>query len=824
MVEIPTSTRNSPVGLNRSPLRTDAASATLATPAGESSTGVSGTARLVQQRPAHLSMSTLGGFKSAMLEFRHAAATLAALAKVLVLKSPFTAVAPEAGDPPMPGATRSSTHPDAPNSDPRSLHRPTAALSGSALTTAPTTTTLLRAVQAFVAAHNELSATLHRLTDAADAGETAPDHRPAASAALTPGRAGVAPAAMSRTVPVNTVVSAGEAARIAQSAGGADRHAGGLGGIGDREATPDTPGPSVQKLLDGLTATVSRRSDWSAIGLTLDRAGGLRLNAGQLQAALAAAPRTVAGLFSELGAAADEASLSPSPLRATPRASGPATAVLPAPPLTVLAEFREKVQVLTRLARLLADPAPPAGSLPARGSANLPASATPGQNVPTATRPALPALTASQANPGVLPTTAPSRPALPTLTAGQATPGVLATTAPTSSRPALPALTTSQANPGVLATAAPTSSRPALPTLTAGQATPGVLATAASVLPASATIRSTILNPDGDSTALETVYLHHRETLLSTALPRPEVRLAALTLQLQAGRHDAVTGRFVADPQPATQVISGDGDTLARLRDAISAGDPELGVAVIKDGTGYRLAVRLPEEATTRTVAVNLGKTPVSATPDDGQPLGFTVQRDADAVQKAVQSLVSAYNRLGSAAGSITGDVPAQTPIDPLRQALAGAMTHPERIRTLAQAGITVQPDGSLLIDPVRLRQAAEAHPRRLLDPFTDLDVDDPEEDRQPSASTDASVDRLADLGDEPESWSRLLEDPTRQPALNPDDGQRANSGLDVVAARCRARLQTVDQVRQQIWSSATRLQQVLAQWAGESAASIESR
>jgi len=824
MVEIPTSTRNSPVGLNRSPLRTDAASATLATPAGESSNGVSGTARLVQQRPAHLSMSTLGGFKSAMLEFRHAAATLAALAKVLVLKSPFTAVAPEAGDPPMPGATRSSTHPDAPNSDPRSLHRPTAVLSGSALTTAPTTTTLLRAVQAFVAAHNELSATLHRLTDAADAGETAPDHRPAASAALTPGRAGVAPAAMSRTVPVNTVVSAGEAARIAQSAGGADRHAGGLGGIGDREATPDTPGPSVQKLLDGLTATVSRRSDWSAIGLTLDRAGGLRLNAGQLQAALAAAPRTVAGLFSELGAAADEASLSPSPLRATPRASGPATAVLPAPPLTVLAEFREKVQVLTRLARLLADPAPPAGSLPARGSANLPASATPGQNVPTATRPALPALTASQANPGVLPTTAPSRPALPTLTAGQATPGVLATTAPTSSRPALPALTTSQANPGVLATAAPTSSRPALPTLTAGQATPGVLATAASVLPASATIRSTILNPDGDSTALETVYLHHRETLLSTALPRPEVRLAALTLQLQAGRHDAVTGRFVADPQPATQVISGDGDTLARLRDAISAGDPELGVAVIKDGTGYRLAVRLPEEATTRTVAVNLGKTPVSATPDDGQPLGFTVQRDADAVQKAVQSLVSAYNRLGSAAGSITGDVPAQTPIDPLRQALAGAMTHPERIRTLAQAGITVQPDGSLLIDPVRLRQAAEAHPRRLLDPFTDLDVDDPEEDRQPSASTDASVDRLADLGDEPESWSRLLEDPTRQPALNPDDGQRANSGLDVVAARCLARLQTVDQVRQQIWSSATRLQQVLAQWAGESAASIESR
>lgn len=739
MVEIPTSTRNPPVGLNRSPLRPDAASATLATPAGESSTGVSGTARLVHQQPARLSMSSLGGFKNAMLEFRNAAATLATLAKVLVLKSPFTAVATEAGDPP----TRSSTSLDAPNPDPRSLLRPTAAISGSALTAAPTTTALLRAVQAFVAAHNELSATLHRLTDTADAGEAALDHRPTAGdAALVPGRAGVAAAAMPRTVQANTVVSAG----AVQPAGVGDRKASELGG---NEATPDAPGSSARKLLNSLAATISRWPRLSEIGLTPDRAGGLRLDAVRLQAALAAEPRTVARLFSALGAAVDEASPSRSP--ATARASGPATA---APPLAALAEFREKVQILTRLARLLADPAPPAGPPPVRGPAHPPASAAPGQSLPTATRPALPAITT-----------------------GQAAPGAPATTSP--------------------------------------------------ALPSSAAIRSAILNPDADSAAPETVYLNRRETLLSTALPRPEVRLAALTLQLQAGRHDAATGRFVADPQqPAVHVASGDGDTLANLRDAMSAGDPELGAAVVKDGTGYRLAVRLPEEATPRTVAVSLGKTPVSATPGDreGQPLGFIVQRDADAVQKAVQSLVSAYNRLGSAMGSMAGDGPAQTLVDPLRQALAGAMTHPERIRTLAQAGITMQPDGSLLIDPVRLQKAAEANPRQLLDPFTDLDGDDPEDDQPPSVSTDSLVDWLADPGDEQEFWNRPLEDQAQEPALNPDGGRHANGGLDAVAARCRARLQTVDQVTQQILSSAVRLNQALAGWVGQSAARIESR
>jgi hypothetical protein len=371
-----------------------------------------------------------------------------------------------------------------------------------------------------------------------------------------------------------------------------------------------------------------------------------------------------------------------------------------------------------------------------------------------------------------------------------------------------------------------TAARPAGPEATSGKAAPSTpsVATSPPAPPSSTTtIRSAILNLNPDTTALDTVYLNRQETLLSTALPRPEVRLAALTLQLQVGRYDAATGQFAADPQqPAVNVALGDGsDTLAGLHDAIRTGAPELGAAVVKDGTGYRLAVRLPEEAAAHTVAVRLGKASVSTATGEGQPLGFTVQRDADAVQKAVQSLVSAYNRLGSAAGSLPGNLQAQTLMDPLRQALVGAMNHPERLRTLAQAGVTVQPDGSLLIDPVRLQKAAEAHPRRLLDPFADLGGDDQEDDDSMPTVTDSFTDWLADLGDEKESWERPLEDQAQYPAFNPDGGRHPNSGLDAVAARCRARLATVDQVTRQILSSGARLNQVLARWAGESAASI---
>ncbi|MCC7221830.1 MAG: hypothetical protein IT490_14010, partial [Candidatus Contendobacter sp.] len=103
-------------------------------------------------------MSTLGEFKSAVLEFRNAAATLTVLAKMLVLKSPFTTVAPEAVGKPASGATPSSTMLDGLNrTDPPASPLPTITVGGVALSAAATA--LLRAVQAFVAAHNQWVAT-----------------------------------------------------------------------------------------------------------------------------------------------------------------------------------------------------------------------------------------------------------------------------------------------------------------------------------------------------------------------------------------------------------------------------------------------------------------------------------------------------------------------------------------------------------------------------------------------------------------------------------------------------------------------------------------
>ena len=727
MVDIPIATRSPPAGLDRTTLRPAAPAAM-----SESPTGVSGNARSEGRPPAQLSMSPLGEFKSAVLEFRNAAATLTVLAKMLVLKSPFTTVAPEAVGKPASGATPSSTMLDGLNrTDPPASPLPTITVGGVALSAAATA--LLRAVQAFVAAHNQWVATQNsNLTDAA-AGEATLDHMSgdAGSRSLS-GRAGVAsvtvndppgtPAAVSRTVLSNAILPMGEMESAAPLARVGDGKTSGL--IGNNTA-PAAADQAARRLLNGLTATVSRWPGLPEIGLTLGRAGGLRLDSNQLQAALAVRPQTVAKLFNEWASAADEATpLLPS------TAARPSVATVSPPPVlfpAALAELREKAQVLTSLARLLADSAPPA-------TRPQPVSAGITQSAPTATQSVLPEIIAAATKPAIL-------------------------------------------NSGADA-----------------------------------------------SPALETLYLHRQETLLSTALPRPDIRLTALTIQMQAGHDDAATGRFVADPrQPPVSVTANiEGDTLSSLRAALHAGEPELGAAVVKDGVGYRLAVRLPEEAAIHTVAVSLGKAPRSAALSEGQALGFTVQRDADAVPKAVQSFVSAYNRLSSAAASMMGDPQTQTLAGSLRQALVGAMMSPERIRALAQAGVTMQRDGSLLIDPVRLRKAAEAHPRRLLEPFSDRGGDDGREAADPSpAAPDAFADWLADLGDEQEAWGRRLEDHPQKPALNPDGGRHANGGLDVVAARCRARLETVEQVTRQVLSTGMRLKQELARLAGESSTTI---
>ncbi len=727
MVDIPIATRSPPAGLDRTTLRPAAPAAM-----SESPTGVSGNARSEGRPPAQLSMSPLGEFKSAVLEFRNAAATLTVLAKMLVLKSPFTTVAPEAVGKPASGATPSSTMLDGLNlTDPPASPLPTITVGSVALSAAATA--LLRAVQAFVAAHNQWVATQNsNLTDAA-AGEATLDHMSgdAGSRSLS-GRAGVAsvtvndppgtPAAVSRTVLSNAILPMGERERAAPLARVGDGKTSGL--IGNNTA-PTAADQAARRLLNGLTATVSRWPGLPEIGLTLGRAGGLRLDSNQLQAALVVRPQTVAKLFNEWASAADEATpLLPS------TAARPSVATVSPPPVlfpAALAELREKAQVLTSLARLLADSAPPA-------TRPQPVSAGITQSAPTATQSVLPEIIAAATKPAIL-------------------------------------------NSGADA-----------------------------------------------SPALETLYLHRQETLLSTALPRPDIRLTALTIQMQAGHDDAATGRFVADPrQPPVSVTANiEGDTLSSLRTALHAGEPELGAAVVKDGVGYRLAVRLPEEAAIHTVAVSLGKAPRSAALSEGQALGFTVQRDADAVPKAVQSFVSAYNRLSSAAASMMGDPQTQTLAGSLRQALVGAMMSPERIRALAQAGVTMQRDGSLLIDPVRLRKAAEAHPRRLLEPFSDRGGDDGREAADPSpAAPDAFADWLADLGDEQEAWGRRLEDHPQKPALNPDGGRHANGGLDVVAARCRARLETVEEVTRQVLSTGMRLKQELARLAGESSTTI---
>lgn len=709
MVDMLISARKVPMDVSR-PASKPAAS-TVA-PSEDSPAVSRGNARIISTQRAQL--STLGGFKSALAEFRNAAATLHTLAKVLNLKPLFThslpnshSVTPDstvvqsadaaslltATRKPAPAGSQNPVprpallllnnsnllDTDLPQSRPQAGSAP-GATAGSPMTPASPAAALTQAIQTFVTAHNRLFTVLTQL---ADPGATPTRALPATTgdaATPKPGQAGVAQ----------------QPARPDSEPGQLSSHV----------ASADL-GKQARRLLDTLTMVTTRLPGVQAAGLTSGQDGELRLDAGRLQAAMVAQPRTITKLLNTMDLNLDEAQPSSSlPLRSSGATAAPS-------PLTTLhsalADFQEKARVVAGLARLLANPTPVAKPSPE----------------PVITAPLL--------------------------------------------KPAS----------GEIASVMPR------PTLPAGAKT------------------------------VETLHLNPGETLISTALARVGDRLAPLTLQFQIGRYDAVAQRFLADPQqaPVNVTLSDANETLPGLRDAIQAGNPDLGAAVVKDHAGYRLAMRLPGETIAHSIAVNISKAANPPATAEGQPLGFTVQRDADAVRNAVQSLVGAYNRLNSAAGSLNGNFDALA--GPLRQSLAGTMANPERGRALAQAGVMVQRDGSLLIDPIRLSTAIAAHPQQVLDLFVEPEAGEEREHGLTTAPADSFNDWLSEIRDSKEPWDAQLDDQSPEEALNSEDGQHAEGGLLAVEMRYRARLETVNRLAQQLFSNELWLRQALERLAG---------
>ncbi|MCC6135977.1 MAG: flagellar filament capping protein FliD [Gammaproteobacteria bacterium] len=738
-------------------------------PSEEPPTGIPGTTRTISSsQPAQL--STLGGFKSALAEFRNAATTLTALAKILNLKPLFTESVPEAANPDAPPAQTAdeagffvATGKPAPASGQNPAIRPALLLNDSSLIDAnlpqsrpqtglPTASTsdplatssqsaavLTQAIQTFVTAHNRLVTVLTQLADPGEA--STPESLTGGEEALKSGQSGVArhtspdsehrpsllqpfrdvgqPANRAGGVPTNAghssallltptvLVGTPKFTSDPVTPEPAGDQSGGNGGFASHVAAADL-GKQARRLLDTLTMVTTRLPGLQAAGLTSGQNGELRLDAGRLQAAMAAQPRTITKLFSTMDLNPDEAQPSPSSLPLRPSGS-----IATPSPLTVLnsalADFQEKTRVVTGLARLLANPTPVADRSPE-----------------------------------------------PVITA--------------------PLLKTAS---GEVARAMP---RPAPPT---------------------------------SAQTTESLYLNQEETLISTALLRSSDRLAPMTLQFQIGHYDAVAQRFLADPQqaPVNVALSDGNDTLPGLRDAIQAGNPDLGAAVVKDSAGYRLAMRLPGETMAHSIAVNISKAANSPAASEGQLLGFTVQRDADAVRNTVQSFVGAYNRLNSAAGSLSGNLDALA--GPLRQSLVGTMANPERGRALAQAGVMVQRDGSLLIEPVRLSTATETHPKQVLDLFVEPEAGEDSENGLTTALADSFNDWLSEIRDSKEPWDSQLDDQSPKEALNSDDGQRAEGGLLAVEMRYRTRLETVSRLAQQLFSNELWLRQELERLSG---------
>jgi flagellar capping protein FliD len=882
MADLLISARNLLVDVNR-PANTLAAS-TIAS-SEDPLPGLIGNAKTTGSQPAQL--STLGGFKNALAEFRNAAATLAALAKILALKPLFTDALPEAVSPEAAAAQTvdaaslfAATRKPAPGSDQNPVTRPALPLNDGSLLDAdlpqarlpassPTGATvsppatpsrsavvLTQAIQTFVAAHNRLIVVLTPLADPGTApalespagaeeipepgqfprvpvaqtgvtqrlASTASEFQPSSLQSLrvagqpSSSRVGEAlanagnPIAFPLTATLSPEIlpvgkpspatTAGEMLKFTRDPTApkpTTAQPGGNGGL-PNNIVPADLGKRAQRLLDTLTVVTTPKPTTAQPGGN----GGL--------------PNNI--VLPDLGKQAQRlldtltGVTAPKPTTAQPGGNGglPNNIV----PADLGKQARRLLDTLTAVTARL--PGLQAVGLTSGQDGELRLDAGRLQAaIVVQPRTIAKLFSTIDFNPDQAQSSSPALSSRPSGAATAASPLATLNAALTDFQEKT-RIVTGLAR--LLTHPTPVAERssdlaPAAPLLktTSGEVAPAMTRTAPPVSMAGLAR----VKPESSAPAIETLYLNQKETLLSTALLRSGDRLAPMTLQFQAGRFDALTQRFLAEPQqsPVDVALSDANDTLPGLRDAIQARNPDLGAAVVKDNAGYRLAMRLPGETLAHSIAVTISKAANSPTASEGQPLGFTVQRDADAVRNAVQSLVGAYNRLNSAAGSLSGDLQAQALAGPLQQSLAGTVANPGRGRALAQAGVIVQRDGSLLIEPVRLSAAATTHPKEVLNLFADHEGGEEDESGSVAGLTDSFADGLSEIRDTKEPWDSQLDDQSLEAALNPDGGQGSEGWRNAAEIRYRIRLETVNRLTQRLFSTELWLRQELERLSG---------
>jgi flagellar hook-associated protein 2 len=269
--------------------------------------------------------------------------------------------------------------------------------------------------------------------------------------------------------------------------------------------------------------------------------------------------------------------------------------------------------------------------------------------------------------------------------------------------------------------------------------------------------------------------LAQRQAIASQPWSGADAIVGGGTLRLQYGRIDTGTGTLSADPaRPEIPIAVPAGATLAQVRDAINAAGAGVSASLVSDGGAVRLAIRGDDTGASNAFSLTADGDPGLAafsfapgaasttmaltqsasdalfsidglalsSPDnrledvlDGLtielrragpgPVAIDVMADTAAMRTAIEGFASAWNELDKifseltrydaatdTAGVLQGNGSVVSVQRRLRVILTGSVDGAALSR-LSDAGLSLQRDGSLKLDPTRL-ESALADPARL--------------------------------------------------------------------------------------------------------------
>jgi flagellar hook-associated protein 2 len=251
------------------------------------------------------------------------------------------------------------------------------------------------------------------------------------------------------------------------------------------------------------------------------------------------------------------------------------------------------------------------------------------------------------------------------------------------------------------------------------------------------------------------------------------------TLSIEFGTHDTVGGTFTANPDktPLSLTIDSSNNTLAGIRDAINQANAGVSASIINDGSGHRLVISSNDsgaanslkisttdgdgnhtdtaglsflahdplgiagagknltqrsearnaEFTVDGIAVSHASNTVTGVIEGvtlnlkkanaGQAETLSIARNTEAVAKAVDEFVKAYNNADKTLRDLTsynastqkgavlqGDSAARSVRNGLRDVLTGSMDN--AFATLSAVGVSFQADGTLAVNSGKLNEA----------------------------------------------------------------------------------------------------------------------